>query len=145
MAERSIIDQLDDAVAAMAEGRQLDLSNLGPELSALAGVAQELIGLPRETFKTELKQHLIRRDSMSSPKPEVETNAVRSMSFHLCIAGASSAIDFYREAFGAKELMRLTEPDGRIGHAEIQIGDAVLSIADEYPDYGILSPKTIGG
>ena len=53
MSERSIIDQLDDAIAAIAEGRQSDLTNLGSELSALAGVAQDLIGLPRETFKTE--------------------------------------------------------------------------------------------
>ena len=67
MAERSIIDQLDDAVAALAEGRQIDLTNLEPELSALAGVAQGLIGLPRDTFKAELQQQLIRRDSMSSP------------------------------------------------------------------------------
>jgi len=143
MAERSIIDQLDDAVAAIAEGRQSDLTNLEPELSALVGVAQDLIGLPRETFKAELQQQLIRRDSMSSPAQQ--TNPVRSMSFHICIAGAGAAIDFYRDAFGAKELMRLTEPDGKIGHAELQIGDAVLSISDEYPDYGTLSPKTIGG
>ena len=145
MSERSIIDQLDDAVAAMAEGRQLDLTNPRPELSALAGVAQDLIGLPRESFKAKLQQQLIRRDSMSSSAQQPETNPVSSMSFYICIAGASAALDFYRDAFGAKELMRLTEPDGKIGHAEIQIGDAVLSISDEYPDYGVFSPKTIGG
>src|SRR4051794_2697423 len=66
MPERSIIDQLDDAVATLADGRQPDLGNLGSELSALAGVAQELIGLPRETFKTDLKQKLKRSDSMST-------------------------------------------------------------------------------
>jgi PhnB protein len=142
MAERSIIDRLDDAVAAMAEGRQLDL---GSELSALAGVAQDLIGLPRETFKTELKQQLIRRDAMSNPTPQVETNPVRSVSLYMCISGASAAIDFYREAFGAKELSRLVEPGGKIGHAELQIGNTVLMISDEYPDYGALSPATIGG
>jgi len=145
MAERSIIDQLDDAVAAIAEARRLDLANLGPELSALAGVAQDLIGLPRETFKAELQQQLIRREPMSSPVQQPETNPVRSVSLYICVAGASAAIDFYREAFGAKELMRLTEPDGTIGHAEIQIGNTVLMISDEYPDYGTLSPQTIGG
>src|SRR6185503_20173794 len=77
MAERSIIDQLDDAVAALVEGRQIDLA---PELSALAGVAQDLVGLPRDTFKAELQQQLIRRDSMSSPAEEMGTNAVRSVS-----------------------------------------------------------------
>jgi len=145
MAERSIIDQLDDAVAALAHGRQLDLAHLGPELSALVGVAQDLIGLPSETFKAELQQQLIRRDSMSSPAPQPETTPARSVSLYMCVAGAGAAIDFYREAFGAKELMRLTEPDGKIGHAEIQIGNTVVMISDEYPDYGVLSPKTIGG
>jgi PhnB protein len=142
MAERSIIDQLDDAVAALAEGRQI---NPGPELSALAGVAQDLIGLPRDTFKAELQQQFVRRDSMSSPAEQLETNSVQSLSLYMCIAGASAAIDFYREAFGAKELSRLAEPGGRIGHAEIQIGNVVLMISDEYPDYGVLSPQTIGG
>ena len=145
MSERLIIDQLDDAVAALAEGRQPDLKSLGSELSALIEVAQDLIGLPRETFKAELQQQLIRSDSMSSPAQQPEANLVTSMSFHICVGGASAAIDFYREAFGAKELMRLTEPDGTVGHAEIQIGNAVLSISDEYPDYGTLSPQTIGG
>ena len=64
MSERLIIDQLDDAVAALAEGRQSDLKDLGSELSALVGVAQDLIGLPRETFKTELQQQLIRSVAM---------------------------------------------------------------------------------
>ena len=145
MAERSIIDQLDDAVAAMAEGRQFDPTNVGPELAALVAVAQDMIGLPREAFKSELKQQLIRSDEMSSPKQQVETNAVRSLSIYICIAGASAAIDFYREAFGATELMRLSEPDGRIGHAELQIGNAVIMISDEYPDYDTVSPTTIGG
>ena len=84
MSERSIIDQLDDAVAALTEGRQSDLSDLGSELSALAAVAQDLIGLPREAFKAELQQQLIRRDSMSSPAPQPETSPVRSMSLYIC-------------------------------------------------------------
>ncbi len=145
MAERSTIDQLDDAVAAMVEGRQLDLMNFEPDLSTLVGVAKDLIGLPRETFKARLQQQLIRRDSMSSPAPHVEENPVRSMTLYICVANAIEAIDFYREAFGAKELSRLAEPDGRIGHAELQIGNTVLMISDEYPDYGTLSPQTIGG
>ena len=145
MSERTNIDQLDDVVASLAEGRQPDLNNLGSELSALAGVAQELSGLPRETFQTELQQQLIRSTSMSSSAPQLETNPVRSMSLYICVANASDAIDFYREAFGAKELWRLTEPGGKIGHAEIQIGNASLMLSDEYPDYNTLSPATIGG
>lgn len=145
MSERSIIDQLDDAVAAMTEGRQPDLRDLGSELSALAAVARGLIGLPRESFKSELQQQLLRRDSMSSPAPQPETNPVRSMSLYICVANASAAIDFYKEAFGAKEMWRLVEPGGKIGHAEIQIGNTSLMLSDEYPDYNTLSPETIGG
>jgi PhnB protein len=63
----------------------------------------------------------------------------------LCTHNTSAAIDFYREAFGAKEISRLTEPSGKVGHAELQIGDAILALSDEYPDYGTLSPQTIGG
>jgi len=144
MSERSIIDQLDDAVAALAEGRQLDPGNLGSELPALAAVAQDLIGLPRETFKGELRGQLTRRDAMSSAAPQAETNAVRSMSLYICVANADAAIDFYREAFGAKELWRIVEGE-KIGHAEIQIGDTSLMLSDEYPDYGTVSPRTIGG
>ena len=145
MSERSIIDQLDDAVAALAEGRQSDLKDLGSELSALVDVAQDLIGLPREAFKTELQQQLLRSNSMSSPALQTETSPVNSMSLYICVANANAAIDFYREAFGAKELWRLTEPGGKIGHAEIQIGNTTFMLSDEYPDYGSVSPQTIGG
>lgn len=64
---------------------------------------------------------------------------------YLCVDGASAAIEFYSEVFGATERMRMDDPDGRIGHAELQLGDSVLMLADEYPDLGIRGPKTIGG
>jgi PhnB protein len=64
---------------------------------------------------------------------------------YLCCKDASRAIDFYVQAFGAKETMRLAEPSGRIGHAEIEIGGAPIMLSDEYPDYQVLSPRTIGG
>ena len=145
MAERSNIDQLDDALAAIAEGRHLDLTTVEPQVSALVNVAQDLFGLPREAFKAELKQQLKGRNAMSSPAQQLEENRVRSVSIHLCVANGSAAIDFYRAAFGATELMRLAEPDGKIGHAQLQIGNLVLSLSDEYPDYGTVSPQTIGG
>ena len=64
---------------------------------------------------------------------------------YLIVKDAAKAIEFYRTAFDAKELFRLTEPQGRIGHAELQIGDSPLMLADEYPDFGALSPPSIGG
>ena len=64
---------------------------------------------------------------------------------YLFIKGAAQALDFYKKAFGAKELMRMAQPDGRVGHAEIQIGDSHVMMADEFPEMGARSPKTIGG
>jgi PhnB protein len=64
---------------------------------------------------------------------------------YLCVDGAGAAIEFYRRVFGASERMRMSEPDGTIGHAELEIGTAVIMLSDEYPDLGIRAPKTIGG
>ena len=64
---------------------------------------------------------------------------------YLRVRNTDAAIDFYRRAFGATELFRLTEPSGRIGHAELKIGNTILMLSDEYPEYGITGPKTIGG
>lgn len=64
----------------------------------------------------------------------------------LTVKGAADAIEFYKKAFGAKELMRMTNPDGKIGHAEIKIGDSIIFINDEMPMPGFArSPQTLGG
>lgn len=68
-----------------------------------------------------------------------------SVTPYLIIDGAGKAIDFYKRAFGAKELMRMESPDGRVGHAEIQIGDSHIMLADEYPEMGYRSPQALGG
>lgn len=64
---------------------------------------------------------------------------------YLVIDGAGAAIDFYGSVFGATERMRMPAPDGKIGHAELQIGDSVIMLSDEYPEMGALGPKAIGG
>jgi len=64
---------------------------------------------------------------------------------YLSIKGAANAIEFYKKAFGATELMRLSQPDGRIGHAELRIGDSRLMLADEFPEMDFRSPHSIGG
>jgi PhnB protein len=64
---------------------------------------------------------------------------------YLVIRGAARALEFYTKAFGATEVLRLPGPDGRIGHAEIRIGDGHVMLADESPDMGFLSPESIGG
>ncbi len=64
---------------------------------------------------------------------------------YLVITNAAQAIEFYKEAFGATELMRLAAPDGKLMHAEIRIGDSPIMLCDECPDWNALSPQTIGG
>src|SRR3954447_15758373 len=134
MSERSIIDQLDDAVAALAEGRQPDLGNLGSELSALAGVAQDLIGLPRETFKTELQQQLIRSNSMSTQEqsakksaeagyvkePEMRRENRHAVTPYITVHQPAELIDFLTNAFDAIEHFRATGTAGGM-HAELSI------------------------
>jgi len=64
---------------------------------------------------------------------------------YLRVHNSAEAIDFYCRAFDAKELFRLTEPSGRIGHAEIKIGEATIMLSDEYPEHGIRGPRSLGG
>jgi len=68
-----------------------------------------------------------------------------SVTPYLAIAGAGAGIDWYKKVFGAKEIMRMPGPDGRVGHAEIQIGDSKIMLADEFPQMNCRSPKSIGG
>lgn len=68
-----------------------------------------------------------------------------SVTPYLIVKGAARALDFYVRAFGAVELMRMPQEDGRIGHAEIRIGDSRVMLADEFPEIGARSPESIGG
>lgn len=64
---------------------------------------------------------------------------------YLHVKGAAQAIEFYRKVFGATEILRMPQPDGRLGHAEVRIGDSVLMLADEFPERGIHGPAHYGG
>ena len=75
------------------------------------------------------------------PIPE----AYHTVTPYLIIEGAAAAIEFYKKAFGAKELFRFPAPEGKIGHAEIKIGDSPIMLADAYPDMGYNGPKSLGG
>jgi PhnB protein len=68
-----------------------------------------------------------------------------SVTPYLIVRGAVQALDFYQRAFGAKEIMRLTMPDGTLGHAEMQIGDSRVLLGDEAPQRNVKSPSTLGG
>jgi PhnB protein len=64
---------------------------------------------------------------------------------YLHVSGAAAAIDFYRDVLGAEERMRMPGPEGKLGHAELQIGESIVMLADEFPDMGVRGPKSIGG
>jgi PhnB protein len=68
-----------------------------------------------------------------------------SVTPYLAVNGAADAIAFYKKAFGATEVMRMADPGGKVGHAEIEIGGSRLMLADEYPDMKFRSPKSYGG
>ena len=63
---------------------------------------------------------------------------------YLIVKGAAVAIEFYKKVFGATERVRMPGPDGRVGHAELQIGDSHIMLADEHPEMNIVSPTTLG-
>lgn len=67
-----------------------------------------------------------------------------SVTPYLAVKQAADAIEFYRRAFGAKERMRMVAPDGKVGHAELMIGNSVIMLADEYPDMDFRSPESLG-
>lgn len=78
---------------------------------------------------------------MTNPVPD----GYHSVTPYMIVRDAASAIDFYRRIFGAEEVMRLEMQNGKIGHAEIQIGDSRIMLADEHPDTGFVGPESLGG
>ena len=69
----------------------------------------------------------------------------RTVTPYLAIKSAAKALEFYKRAFGATESYKLMMPDGRVGHAEIRLGDSLIMLADEFPEYGGKAPDTLGG
>jgi uncharacterized glyoxalase superfamily protein PhnB len=140
MAERSAIDQLDGAVAAIIAQREADLTSLDPAVASLVQVARELRGLPTEEFKTQLRTELTRRGTMSTPKTKIDPmpkdhppiSAYKRKGFHsvtpyLTVEKAPELIEFVKQAFGATEVFRTTGSAGGI-HAEVRIGESMLMI-----------------
>jgi len=104
----------------------------------------DLRDAPRERFRERLRANLQRRAIMATTTaaaPETRASAVP----YLSVRNAAAALEFYKRAFGAVEVSRLNQPDGRIGHAEISIEGARVMLADEFPEMGFQSPQTLGG
>ena len=78
-------------------------------------------------------------------KVKAVPDGYHSVTPYLIVDGAARALDFYKRVFGATEKMRMPGPDGKIGHAEITIGDSMIMLADEHPDRGARGPRAFGG
>ena len=95
------------------------------------------------------------KKAKSKAKPKAKAKATRKVQAiptgyqvvtpYLSVRGAAQAIDFYKVAFGAKEVMRMPGPGGKLGHAELRIGDALVMLADEHGAMDFLGPQTRGG
>ncbi|HYD79439.1 MAG TPA: VOC family protein [Paucimonas sp.] len=82
---------------------------------------------------------------MATPQVKPIPEGMHSVTPHLVCAGAADAIGFYKQAFGAVEMARAPGPDGKLMHAMIQIGDSMVMLADEMPEWGSLGPKSLNG
>ena len=85
------------------------------------------------------------RSKVQKRKVSFIPKGYHSVTPYLACKGAARAMDFYKQAFGAAEVMRMPGPGGSIGHAEMRIGDSRIMLTDEYPDMDFLSPQTRGG
>lgn len=74
-----------------------------------------------------------------------QPDTYRTVNPSLAIDGAGDAIEFYKTVFGAKERLRMPAPGGKVGHCELEFGDSVVMLADEFPEAGFFGPKKIGG
>jgi len=82
---------------------------------------------------------------MARKKVKPIPDQYRAATPYLCVSDGAQAMEFYQRAFGAKEVMRMAMPNGKLGHAEVKIGDAPIMLADESPEMNFRSPKSIGG
>ena len=69
----------------------------------------------------------------------------RTVAPYMAVKNGAAALEFYKNAFGATEQYRLMLPDGRLGHGEVRLGDSIIMLSDEFPEYGGKSPQTLGG
>lgn len=95
---------------------------------------------PSEQIATRDERTATMTSSSSTP---ADTNATALVPY-LAVRDGTAALDWYRDVFDAVEVMRFTGDDGRVGHAELQVGDVRWYLADEYPDIGVVGPATLG-
>jgi PhnB protein len=132
MAEHKGAQRLDDVVQAMLARPAEAAVPADPELAALWRIAVDLVDLPGAGFRARLAADLERSAGTMkqvAAVPHVPAG-FRSITPYLIVPGADAFIGFLKEAFGAEEVFRMAQPDGRIGHAEVRIGDSMLELSD---------------
>lgn len=144
MAERNLIERLDDAVGAILAGRREGLALADPGLATLLVIAADLRDLPDPAFKARLKKELIPSapaETTMEDQPMSATVVAAAkpgypslMPYHL-VEGAAEFISFLVEAFEGKERFRVPRPDGKIMHAEVTVGDSIIELADATSEY----------
>jgi uncharacterized glyoxalase superfamily protein PhnB len=95
--------------------------------------------------KVSRKKSTARAKKAAKKKVQPIPAGFHTVTPYLVCRGAAGAIDFYKRAFGAKEKVRMPGPDGKVAHAEIQIGDSRVMLGDEWPEMGAKSPEMLGG
>jgi len=135
MAERDLIERLDEAVEAILAGRNAGLAGLAlsePELATLLVVADDLRDLPDPGFRSKLKAELIptTEDEMTTMTAEEVTTGFHTITPYLLVDGADDLIAFMQDAFEAELLARYPAPDGRVMHAELRVGDSMIEMGE---------------
>src|SRR6202163_4281317 len=140
MAERPLVDRLDDVIEATLASIEAPVEH---DLEPYVSIARTLRELPRPSFRTRLKIDLQKGTNMTVTT-EPLTAVRQTATPRLRVKNAAAAIEFYKAAFGARELMRFTG-HGRIAHAELAIGNSIVMLGEEAAEYGFPGPETLGG
>ncbi len=145
------IEQLNRAVDVLLTRADGNAPKLGADVAPLLSIATDLRSLPRSEFKARLKSELLEKredkkkagrktmSTVAEPVVAVRTTAAPRIVFK----DTAKAIEFYKAAFGAEEIMRFETPTG-IPHAELRVGDSTILLADEWPEGGRFSAETMG-
>ncbi len=143
--------QLDKAVETIMSDREGKLPRVNSRIAAILRIASELRDLPNEDFKAQLGKDLVARvtpakapGAAAAKKASYIPTGFHTANACLVVRDAPRAIEFYKEAFGATELLRMNDPGGNLMHAQIKIGDSPIDIAPEQEPYN-RSPQSLGG
>jgi PhnB protein len=140
MPKRSLMDQLDSSIQGLLA--ESPVKTADPGIAPLIAIARELVDLPRPNFKGRLKSELERKTFMAT---QTAPTAVRQTAIpRLRIKNAPAAIEFYKKAFGAREISRFVG-HGQIGNAELAIGNSIIMLGEAAPEYGYPGPEAYGG